>query len=47
MESGSKSEQEWKAVLTPEQFRILREKGTEPAGTGEYNKFFKDGIVKL
>ncbi|KAJ9052249.1 Peptide methionine sulfoxide reductase B2, chloroplastic [Entomophthora muscae] len=43
MENANKSEQEWKAVLTPEQFHILREKGTEPAGSGEYNKFFKNG----
>ncbi|MEY4744752.1 MAG: hypothetical protein RL272_697 [Candidatus Parcubacteria bacterium] len=31
-----KSEEEWKKELTPEQYRILREKGTEPPGTGEY-----------
>lgn len=29
-----KTEQEWKEVLTPEQFRITRLKGTEPAGSG-------------
>lgn len=37
--SKGKSEQEWKAVLSPEQFRILRQKGTEMAGTGEYDDF--------
>ncbi len=31
-----KSEEEWKKELSPERYRILREKGTEPAFTGEY-----------
>lgn len=31
-----KSEEEWRGALTPEQFRILRRKGTEAAFTGEY-----------
>ncbi len=31
-----KSPEEWKALLTPEQFRIARQKGTERAGSGEY-----------
>lgn len=35
--SIQKSESEWKAVLSPEQYHILREKGTERPGTGEYN----------
>ena len=31
-----KSEQDWKSMLTPEQFRVARKKGTERAFTGEY-----------
>lgn len=32
-----KSEQEWKQELSPEQYKILREKGTERAFTGKLN----------
>ncbi len=39
-----KSESEWRAQLSPEQFRILRQKGTEMAGSGKYNKHYEEGV---
>ena len=34
--SMPKSEEKWKKVLTPEQYQVLRMKGTEAPGSGEY-----------
>lgn len=41
-----KSNAEWQKQLTPEQFRVLRQKGTERPGSGEYTMNFQDGTYK-
>ena len=41
-----KSEQEWKSMLTSEQFRVARKKGTERAFTGEYWDNKESGTYK-
>ncbi len=41
-----KSEAEWREQLTPEQYRILRQKGTEPAFTGAYTDEKADGVYR-
>ena len=41
-----KTDDEWRQQLTPEQFRITRQKGTEPAFTGKYNSSKEPGVYR-
>jgi len=44
MEKIRKSDEEWRRSLTPEQYRILREKGTERPFTGQYAETKTPGV---
>ncbi len=46
MEQVKKSEAEWRAQLTPEEYHVLREGGTEPPWTGEYTTTKTRGIYR-
>ena len=41
-----KTNEEWRKILTPEQYRILREKGTERAFSGKYDRNHEHGIYR-
>ena len=41
-----KTKEEWKKTLTPEQYHILREKGTERAFSGKYDKHHERGVYR-
>ncbi len=43
---AQKTDDEWKKTLTPEQFHVLREHGTERAGTSALNQEKRTGIFR-
>lgn len=46
MNQITKTEEEWQAELTSEQYEILRQKGTEPPGTGQYVHTTDSGMYR-
>ena len=42
----TRSDAEWRARLTPEQYRVLRQQGTERAFTGEYHDTKEPGLYR-
>ena len=46
MEKVIRQDEEWREMLTPEQYRVTREKGTERAFTGEYHDCKRDGAYR-
>jgi peptide-methionine (R)-S-oxide reductase len=46
MEKVKKTEEQWRAELTPDQYEVLRQKGTEPAFTGAYWDTKDNGVYR-
>lgn len=46
VEKIRKSDEEWRARLTPEQYAVTRKKGTERAFTGQYHDTKQAGVYK-
>lgn len=40
----AKTDTEWKEILSPEEFRVSRKRGTEPPFTGRYHSFHGKGV---
>jgi len=45
-EKVKKTDAEWREILSPQAYHVLREKGTERAFTGKYHNLHDDGIYR-
>jgi peptide-methionine (R)-S-oxide reductase len=45
-DSKKRPDEEWRRELTPEQYRVTRESGTEPAFTGKYHDHKGNGVYR-
>ena len=43
-EKIEKTDAEWRDILSPEEYHVLRKKGTEPPFTGDFNDFHNKGV---
>ena len=46
MAEVERTEQEWRELLTPDQYAVLRQQGTEPPFTGKYTYAKEDGVYR-
>ena len=46
-ENDAENDEEWRKTLTPEQFHVLREHGTERAGTSPLNHEKREGRIRM
>jgi len=44
MDKVVRTDEEWRALLSPEQYAVLRRKGTEAPFSGEYDEVFEPGV---